>query len=124
MIKNFFVYLCLLFIFNLYVNADDKSIELSVLKISKNIRCLVCQGQSVYDSQTYFAISVRDLIKKNLKEGKSDKEIYDYLKAKYGEWIIYEPKFDKNTYLLWILPLILFVFGGLVIFRNTYKSSN
>lgn len=124
MIKNFFVYLCLLFIFNLYVNADDKSIELSVLKISKNIRCLVCQGQSVYDSQTDFAISVRDLIKKNLKEGKSDKEIYDYLKAKYGEWIIYEPKFDKNTYLLWILPLILFVFGGLVIFRNTYKSSN
>lgn len=124
MIKNFFVYLCLLFIFNLSVNADDKSIELSVLKISKNIRCLVCQGQSVYDSQTDFAISVRDLIKKNLKEGKSDKEIYDYLKAKYGEWIIYEPKFDKNTYLLWILPLILFVFGGLVIFRNTYKSSN
>ena len=123
MIKNFFVYLCLLFIFNLSVNADDKSIELSVLKISKNIRCLVCQGQSVYDSQTDFAISVRDLIKKNLKEGKSDKEIYDYLKAKYGEWIIYEPKFDKNTYLLWILPLILFVFGGLVIFRNTYKSS-
>ena len=124
MIKNFFVYLCLLFIFNLYLNADDQSIELSVLKISKNIRCLVCQGQSVYDSQTDFAISVRDLIKKNLKEGKSDKEIYDYLKAKYGEWIIYEPKFDKNTYLLWILPLILFVFGGLVIFRNTYKSSN
>ena len=124
MIKNFFVYLCLLFIFNLSVNADDKSIELSVLKISKNIRCLVCQGQSLYDSQTDFAISVRDLIKKNLKEGKSDKEIYDYLKAKYGEWIIYEPKFDKNTYLLWILPLILFVFGGLVIFRNTYKSSN
>ena len=124
MIKNFFVYLCLLFIFNLSVNADYKIIELSVLKISKNIRCLVCQGQSVYDSQTDFAISVRDLIKKNLKEGKSDKEIYDYLKAKYGEWIIYEPKFDKNTYLLWILPLILFVFGGLVIFRNTYKSSN
>ena len=123
MIKNFFVYLCLLFIFNLSVNADDQSIELSVLKISKNIRCLVCQGQSVYDSQTDFAITVRDLIKKNLKEGKSDKEIYDYLKAKYGEWIIYEPKFDKNTYLLWILPLILFVFGGLVIFRNTYKSS-
>ena len=84
----------------------------------------MCQGQSVYDSQTDFAITVRDLVKKNLKEGKSDKEIYDYLKAKYGEWIIYEPKFDKNTYLLWILPLILFVFGGLVIFRNTYKSSN
>ena len=107
-----------------YVFSDVKNLNDTVIKISKNIRCLVCQGQSVYDSQTDFAITVRDLIKKNLNEGKSEKEIYDYLKAKYGDWVIYEPNFDKNTYLLWILPLILFIFGGLLIFNSSYKNKN
>ena len=107
-----------------YVFSDAKNLNDTVIKISKNIRCLVCQGQSVYDSQTDFAITVRDLIKKNLNEGKSEKEIYDYLKAKYGDWVIYDPNFDKNTYLLWILPLILFIFGGLLIFNSSYKNKN
>ena len=87
-------------------------------KISKNIRCLVCQGQSVYDSQSDFALSMKILIQNKIDEGKNDEQIYEYLKAKYGEWIVYDPEINKNTILLWVLPLILFVFGGILIFRK------
>lgn len=92
--------------------------------ISKNLRCLICQGQSVYDSQSEFAISVKDLIKKKIEEGNSDNDIYEYLKNKYGDWIMYEPELDKKTLLLWILPLILFVFGGLLIFKKAFINYN
>jgi len=87
-------------------------------KISKNLRCLICQGQSIYDSQSDFAISMRILIKNKLEAGKSEDEIYDFLKKKYGEWIVYEPEFNKKTFILWTLPVILFIFGGLLIIRK------
>ncbi len=93
---------------------------LRVDKVSKNLRCLICQGQSIYDSQSDFALSVKDLIKEKIDEGQNDNEIYNYLKIKYGDWILYEPRLDKKTVLLWLLPLILFVFGGLLIFRKVF----
>jgi len=93
---------------------------LRVDKVSKNLRCLICQGQSIYDSQSDFALSVKDLIKEKIDEGQNDDEIYNYLKIKYGDWILYEPRLDKKTVLLWLLPLILFVFGGLLIFRKVF----
>ena len=86
-------------------------------KITKNLRCLICQGQSIYDSDSEFANSVKILIEKKIENGESEKEIYNYLKSKYGEWILYEPNFSKNTYILWILPIIIFLIGGFVIFR-------
>ncbi len=89
-------------------------------KISKNLRCLICQGQSVYDSQSDFALSMKTLIKNKLQEGKSEKQIYDYLKNQYGEWIVYDPEFDKKNLLLWTFPLILFIFGGLLIYRKVF----
>jgi cytochrome c-type biogenesis protein CcmH len=91
-----------------------------VNKISKNLRCLICQGQSVYDSQSDFALSIKTLIKNKLQEGKSEKQIYDYLKNQYGEWIVYDPEFDKKNLLLWTFPLILFIFGGLLIYRKVF----
>ena len=89
-------------------------------KISKNLRCLICQGQSVYDSQSDFAISMKLLIKKKIKEGNSEKQIYEYLKNQYGEWIFYDTEINKKTYLLWSFPLFLFIFGGILIFRKVY----
>jgi len=89
-------------------------------KISKNLRCLICQGQSVYDSQSDFALSMKTLIKNKLQEGKSEKQIYDYLKNQYGEWIVYDPEFNKKNLILWIFPLILFIFGGLLIYRKVF----
>ena len=103
----------LLFLNNLKAENSDQ-----VDKISKNLRCLICQGQSVYDSQSDFALSMKILIQKKINEGKNENEIYDFLKNKYGDWIVYEPEINKNTILLWVIPLILFVFGGILIIRK------
>ena len=96
------------------------NVSYDVDKISKNLRCLICQGQSVYDSQSDFALSMKTLINNKLEEGKSEKQIYDYLKNQYGEWIVYDPEFDKKNLLLWTFPLILFIFGGLLIYRKVF----
>jgi len=95
--------------------ADKKN---NIDHITKNLRCLICQGQSVYDSQSDFALSMKKLIRNKIKEGKNEDEIYNFLKEKYGEWIVYEPEVNKNTIFLWGLPLILFIFGGLLIIRK------
>ena len=87
-------------------------------EISKNLRCLICQGQSVYDSQSEFALSVKTLILNKLESGSSEKDIYDFLKSKYGDWIVYDPEFNNYTLALWILPLFLFIFGGFLIARK------
>ena len=87
-------------------------------EISKNLRCLICQGQSVYDSQSEFALSVKTLILKKLESGSSEKDIYDFLKSKYGNWIVYDPEFNNYTLVLWILPIFLFVFGGFLIAKK------
>ena len=96
------------------------NISSEVDKISKNLRCLICQGQSVYDSQSDFALSMKILISKKIKEGKSEKQIYEYLKNQYGEWIVYDPEFNRKNLILWIFPLILFIFGGLLIYKKVF----
>ena len=100
--------------FNLSHGANSEKVD----QISKNLRCLICQGQSVYDSQSDFALSMKILIQSKIDEGKNDEQIYKFLKSKYGEWIVYDPEVSKNTFLLWFLPLILFVFGAILIIRK------
>ena len=115
--------LLLILISVLLINNQNLNAEINNLivdKISKNLRCLICQGQSVYDSQSDFALSMKILIEKKVKEGTSEKEIYKFLKTKYGEWIVYDPEFNKNTLLLWLIPLILFIFGGFLIIRKAF----
>jgi len=99
------------------ISLAQNNIEL-INKISKNIRCLICQGQSVHDSQSDFAISMKFVIEKKLDEGLNENEIYEYLKNQYGQWIIYEPEFNKKTFILWILPILLFFVGGAIILRK------
>ena len=96
--------------------ADEQDIKLQN-KITKNLRCLICQGQSIYDSDSQFAISLKILVEKKLSEGLSEKEIYEYFENKYGEWILYDPKFNKNTYFLWLLPILMFLLGGAILFK-------
>ena len=86
-------------------------------KITKNLRCLICQGQSVHDSDSEFANSLKLVVEQKLNEGLSEKQIYEHFRDKYGEWILYDPEFDKNTYFLWLLPILMFVIGGAIIFR-------
>ena len=91
-------------------------------KILKNIRCLICQGQSVYDSESEFASSIKLIVDKKINEESSEDQIYEFLREKYGDWIIYEPKLNKKTYILWLSPLLLFLFGGLIIFKKLYNQ--
>ena len=99
-------------------NDDVKS------KITKNLRCLVCQGQSVYDSDSEFAISMKILVDKKLAEGFSEIQIYDFFKEKYGEWILYDPELNKSTYILWLLPILIFVIGGAIIIKSFIIKKN
>ena len=99
-------------------NDDIKS------KITKNLRCLVCQGQSVYDSDSEFAISMKVLVDKKLEEGFSEIQIYDFFRDRYGEWILYDPELNKNTYILWLLPILIFLIGGAIIIKSFIIKKN
>ena len=120
MTKKLFKVFYFLFFLNLIlfsnVNAENSKVD----EISKNLRCLICQGQSVYDSNSEFALSVKTLISQKLAAGNSEDDIYNFLKSKYGDWIVYEPEINKFTFLLWLLPIFLFIFGGLLIVRKLF----
>jgi len=91
-------------------------------KILKNIRCLICQGQSVYDSDSEFANSIKLIVDRKINEGLKEKQIYQFLREKYGDWIIYDPEVNKNTFILWLLPLLLFLLGGAIIYKKLKKN--
>jgi len=108
-------FIVIFFLLNLNLSsAEDKSMQ---NKITKNLRCLICQGQSVYDSDSEFANSIKILVEQKLNEGQNENEIYDYLKKKYGAWVLYDPEFQKSTYFLWLLPILIFIIGGAIIFK-------
>ena len=120
---KFFKYFIIIFFLltpNLSISEDNDLKN----KITKNLRCLVCQGQSVHDSDSEFANSLKILVEKKLNEGLKEKQIYEYLKEKYGEWILYEPEFNKNTYFLWLLPILIFLAGGAIIFKRYIFQKN
>jgi cytochrome c-type biogenesis protein CcmH len=93
-------------------------------KIYKNIRCLVCQGQSIGDSNSEFAQTIKLVVKEQVDGGKTENEIYSFLISKYGEWIIYKPPFNKNNFLLWVLPYLVLIFGGVIIFTLIKKKKH
>ena len=105
------------------LKSDEKNEELKN-KILKNIRCLICQGQSVYDSESDFALSIKLIVDNKIIDGSSEDQVYEFLRKKYGDWIIYDPKFNKNTYILWLLPILLFLFGGAIIYKKLLKKNN
>ena len=113
-----FITLVIFCFFSFFANAENINTKL-LNKISKNIRCLICQGQSVYDSQSDFAVSMKLVIKKKLEEGSTESQIYEYLKNQYGEWITYDPELNKNTFFLWLFPIFIFVIGVWLIIRRT-----
>ena len=84
-------------------------------QIHKNLRCLVCQGQSVADSNSDFAITLKMVVKDLIEKGKTEEEIYDFLSEKYGDWILYDPKLNSGNFLLWSIPYLVLIFGGLII---------
>ena len=99
------------------LKSDEQNDELKS-KILKNIRCLICQGQSVYDSESEFASSIKLIVDRKINEGLKEEKIYDFLRKKYGDWVIYDPQLNKKTYILWLLPLLLFLFGGAIMIKK------
>ena len=98
--------------------------QTKLLEIYKNLRCLVCQGQSIADSNSDFAATIKLVVEDQFNEGKTEDEIYSFLISKYGEWIVYQPTFNKNNFLLWVLPYIIFIFGGFIIFLIVRKTKH
>jgi len=114
----FIIYL--LIISTSQANEDNKE----VLEIYKNLRCLVCQGQSIADSNSDFASTIKLVVRDQINQGKSKDEIYLFLVSKYGEWIVYKPSFNRNNLILWILPYLVLLLGGLIIFTIIRKPKN
>ena len=102
------------------VNSNENQVKL--LEVYKNLRCLVCQGQSIADSNSDFAATIKLVVQDQVNEGKTKNEIYTFLISKYGEWIVYQPTFSKSNLLLWIMPYFIFIVGGLIIFMIIRKS--
>ena len=104
---------------NNHLKADD---QIERNKITKNLRCLICQGQTIHESNSDFAESMKKYIKGELENGKTDEEIFSSLVEKYGQWIVYDPGISRNTLLLWALPLLLFLIGGAIIGKRIFKK--
>ena len=101
---------------------QDHKQELRARNISKNIRCMVCQNQSIDESNASLAKDLRILIRNKIKEGNNNEEIYKFLTDRYGDFILLKPPLKLITLLLWLLPFVLFICGVFVIFRHNKKS--
>jgi cytochrome c-type biogenesis protein CcmH len=136
LIKFKFIFLIILFfniqsVFNVSISVEpdeilsNKKMELEARKISKNIRCMVCQNQSIDESNSPLAKDLRLLIRNKLKEGQNDKEIYKFLTYRYGDFILLKPAFNLTTIMLWILPLFFFLVGIYIIWKknNNFKNN-
>jgi len=95
---------------------DDPAVEQRLMKLSKELRCLVCQNETLADSQADLAADLRGEIREQIKAGKSDKEIIEFLTARYGQFILYRPQVTPTTYLLWFGPFVLLLGGLFVLF--------
>ena len=96
--------------------------EEQTINITKNLRCLICQGQTIHESNSDFAESMKKYIKGELENGKTNDEVFLSLIEKYGQWIVYDPGISRNTLLLWSLPLLLFLIGGVIIAKKIFRK--
>ena len=96
--------------------------EIRARDISKNIRCLVCQNQSIDDSSAPLAKDLRALIRIKVQENDSDEEIYKFLTDRYGDFILLKPPLKINTFLLWSLPFVFLIIGIFILFLHNKKS--
>ena len=118
------IFILLFLVTNFSELRSDEINDVLKSKILKNIRCLICQGQSVYDSESEFASSIKLIVDRKINEGLKEKQIYQFLREKYGDWVIFDPKLNKNTYVLWLLPLLLFLLGGAIIYKKIVSNKN
>jgi cytochrome c-type biogenesis protein CcmH len=103
--------------------AEDPVLEARLKAMSHELRCLVCQNQTLADSDAPLAEDLRKEIRTQMREGKSDQEVIDYLVARYGDFVRYRPPVNNSTAFLWFGPFLLLLIGGFVLFRVLKKQS-
>ena len=118
--KLFFIFtFCLVMFSQSAFSSQEREVE-----IYKNIRCLVCQGQSLNDSNSDFANDLKKIIKKKIDQKENDQQIYQYLVERYVDWILFDPPLKKSTLLLWLTPLLVMTICLFFLFRKTiYKTT-
>ena len=129
--KNLFIFINILLIQAFLNNSyalepdeilKDKELEFRAREISKNIRCMICQNQSIDDSSSTLAKDLRILIRNKIKQGEKNEEIYKFLTDRYGDFILLKPPLKLNTLLLWFLPFIFFIIGVFIVLGHNKKS--
>jgi cytochrome c-type biogenesis protein CcmH len=98
--------------------AEDPVLEARVMALAAELRCLVCQNQTIADSQADLAVDLRNQIREQLKQGMSDKQITDYMVQRFGDFVLYRPPVKTITWLLWFGPALLLVGGGGILFHS------
>ena len=126
---NLFIFVFSLFFITAQNNINIKENNVSsnyvinkTREIGQNIRCLVCQNQSIDESSSQIAQDLRILIKEKIETGSTDKEIYEYLSNRYGDYILLNPPLKTNTILLWFLPFIILILGLFLVMKILKKS--
>ena len=110
-------FITIFFIAQLNISVFSENIKISENQIFKNLRCLVCLGQSISESNSDFANTIKLVVKDKLSEGYNENEIYSFLVSKYGEWIVYKPPFSSSNLLLWTLPYIFLLIGAFFLIK-------
>ena len=112
------------FILSLYVAqvTADEADGTKLSNIYKNIRCLICQGQSIEDSNSDFAVNLRMIIKDKIEDGLDEKDVYKFLREKYGDWILFKPSFELKNIFLWLFPYAVFILAGFYLFFLVKKN--
>jgi cytochrome c-type biogenesis protein CcmH len=98
--------------------AEDPELEKRVLKLSQELRCLVCQNETLADSRADLAVDLRNQVREQMRAGKSDQEIVAFLTERYGDFVLYRPPVKPTTYLLWFGPFILLLGAFLFLYRH------
>ena len=111
--KFILAFIILVLNFSLLYGAEKKTNQNIIYK---NLRCLVCQGQSIADSNSDFAQTIKIVVKDLIENGKTEDEIYSFMSDKYGEWIVFKPQLNKHNFMLWFLPYLVLVIGGIIIY--------
>jgi cytochrome c-type biogenesis protein CcmH len=91
--------------------ADDPALEARMVRIAAELRCLVCQNQTIADSNAALAVDLRKQVREQLRAGRSDTEIVDYMTARYGDFVLYRPPFKPTTLILWLGPVAMLLLG-------------
>ena len=114
--KLFFV---LFFSFSSYAN---ESIDYKVKKLTLELRCMTCQNQSVYDSDSDYSGDIKKFVKEKFEEGLTENEIKKILTERYGEYILFKPYFNSKNLFLWLFPFILLILSMMILLKNSKKT--